>query len=519
MPTPTHPFPASQRTSYQFPVYRWIGWLAVAGFAIGLTVMFFISGMFGIPAPLGWAFFVITFTVGTMLLERPRLLLGLMMFYFMLMPSNRLFGLIGLPLPGFIDELFFLPFIAVIVMNWIQRRQLKEVTIFPLLFCFIAGISWYVNGKGYPYTAVQVTLVILKPYILWYYCRLTCTFRDEKELSRWLWIIIAYVALQYVYNILWQQGLWPKYHPDISGGVFGPDGSGGAHLVGYLSVFALFLLAGWWISKGREATKRRKFFVVVLALVIGYDLVFMTDTKHGLLFAPLAFIPFLSHRAVPFRLRLGMLVGGIAFVVASSFYFILFAGRLDLTRNWQQMKQSPKGEMFIAVTQDFSYLVPYPLLGAGPGRFCSDQAVQNMAPLARRYIIPYRDEANRHRLTYGGFGTRTGNSQLAWPQSDFFTLIGEFGWLGAATYFGFLGWVVFKLLAKVQTARSIPILAGTYMSLACCLIFLVFVILFVKVVTIPVLSFPLWMLIGRAWDMEIPDERRLESEPIAAEGL
>ena len=27
-------------------IYRWIGWLAVGGFAIGLTVMFFISGMF-----------------------------------------------------------------------------------------------------------------------------------------------------------------------------------------------------------------------------------------------------------------------------------------------------------------------------------------------------------------------------------------------------------------------------------------------------------------------------------------
>jgi uncharacterized protein YqgC (DUF456 family) len=35
-------------------------------------------------------------------------------------------------MPTFIDELFFLPFIAVIVMNWIQRRQLKEATLFPV---------------------------------------------------------------------------------------------------------------------------------------------------------------------------------------------------------------------------------------------------------------------------------------------------------------------------------------------------------------------------------------------------
>ena len=116
---PLSQLPASKRSSYQFPVYRWIGWLTVAGYAAGLTVMFFISGMFGIPAPLGWAFLVIMFVIGAMLLDRPKLLLGTMMFYFLLMPSNRLLGLLGLPLPTFIDELFFLPFIAVSVMSWI----------------------------------------------------------------------------------------------------------------------------------------------------------------------------------------------------------------------------------------------------------------------------------------------------------------------------------------------------------------------------------------------------------------
>lgn len=273
--------------------------------------------------------------------------------------------------------------------------------------------------------------------------------------------------------------------------------------MGYLSVFALFLLAGWWVSRGRRATKRQKFTVAFLALVIGYDLVFMTDTKHALLFAPLAFLPFLFHPAVPFRLRLSILAGGITFVIASSFYFFFFTGRLDLARNWQQMQQSPKGEMFIAVTEDFPFLVPYPILGAGPGRFCSDQAVANMVPLARRYVIPYRDELQRSQMTYGGFGTRTGASQLAWPQSDFFTLIGEFGWLGATAYFGFWIWIIWRLLSKAKAVRENDLLVGAYLSLACCMIFLMFVILFVKVVTIPVLSFPLWMLVGRTWDMKL----------------
>ncbi|MDD4341172.1 MAG: hypothetical protein PHO14_02950, partial [Kiritimatiellae bacterium] len=131
----TTQLPTSQRTSYQFPVYRWIGWLTVGGYVIGLTIMFFIAGMFGVPAPLGWAGIVILFTTGALLLDRPKLLLMVMLFYLLLMPANRFLGLISLPLPGFLDELFFLPFLAVIVMNWIQRRQLEEATIFPILFC------------------------------------------------------------------------------------------------------------------------------------------------------------------------------------------------------------------------------------------------------------------------------------------------------------------------------------------------------------------------------------------------
>ena len=102
----TPQLPPSQRTTYQFPVYRWIGWLAVAGFAIGLAIMFFISGMFGIPAPLGWAFLVIIFSLGTLLLDRPKLLLLLMLFFFMLMPKSRILGLLAIPLPSFLDELF-----------------------------------------------------------------------------------------------------------------------------------------------------------------------------------------------------------------------------------------------------------------------------------------------------------------------------------------------------------------------------------------------------------------------------
>ena len=501
MTTPAPSLPPSQRTTYQFPVYRWIGWLTVAGYAVGLTVMFFISGMFGIPAPIGWAALVILFTLGTLLLDRPKLLLTVMLFYFLLMPGNRVFGLVGIPLPTFIDELFFLPLIAVIAMNWIQRRQLKEASLFPLVFGVVAGLSWYVNRPSL-FTTVQVTLIMLKSYILWYFCRLTCTFEDEKQLLKWVWGYIVYVAIQFLYNMLWQRGPWPRYHPDRSGGVFGPFGTGGAHIVGYISVFALLLLAGWWVSAGRHALPRRRKIILAVATIIGYNLIFMTDTKHGLVLLPFAFLPFLLHPQFPARLRLGLFSGALVFMLAAVAYMQMALGSSSMRPFLRSFSQSPKGQLLYAVTVDFRHLVPYPLLGSGPGRFASRQAVEGRAGLARRYIIPYVDEQRRLAYFSGALsGTAAGSSVLGIPQTDFFVLMGEFGWLGALTYYSFLFWVAAKLWKKSRDISLERPVAGFYVALCCCLIFFAFTTTLLSTATIPVLAFPLWILIGRTWDM------------------
>jgi hypothetical protein len=505
------PLPGSRRTSYQFPAYRWIGWLAVAGFAIGLTVMFFISGLFGIPAPLGWAALVILFSIGTLLLDRPRLLLTLMMFYFLLMPGDRLFGLVGLPLPGFIDELFFLPFIAVIVMNWIQRRQLKEATFFPIAFCAIAALSWYVNGKPSPFTSIQVTLIMLKFYILWYFCRLTSTFETERQLSRWTWGYIVYAAIQYLYNILWHRSLWLRYHPDRSGGVFGPD-TAGAHLVGYLSVFTLLLLAGWWISSGARARPAARRWAIFLGVVIGYNLVFMTDTKHALILLPFAFAPLLFHPNVSARLRAGLVTVGAVFILATYVYFKLVVGDAQVRNYFNSIQETPKAEMFYAVTADFSHLVPYPLLGAGPGRFASNQGRESRAPLARRYIIPYYDEARRLGY-FGRQGTTAVSSVVGSVNTDFFVLMGEFGWAGAAVFYGFIGWIVIRLFRKSAALPRHDPKSGAYLGLASCVLFLIPITMITSASTVPPLMFPLWMLIGRAWDMKKKEDPAIE--PIA----
>ena len=503
MNNPVPHMPPSQRTNYQFPVYRWIGWLAVAGFAIGLTATFFIAGMFGVPAPLAWAFLVIAFTAMALLLDRPKLLLACMLFYILLMPGNRLLGLIGLPLPGFIDELFFLPFIAVIVMNWIQRRQLKEATIFPVVFCLVAALSWYVNGKPSPFTAARVTLIMLKFYILWYFCRLTCTFENERQLLRWAWGYIIYVAIQFFYNMLWQKGPWPHFHPDHSGGVFGPEGLGSAHIVGYISVFALLILAGWWVSCAASVRPARRRMVLMIALIIGYDLIFMTDTKHALLLAPLAFIPFLLHPNFPARLRLWLLLASFVFGLATVTYFHIASGGINVRSYVRSLVDSPKGEMMYAVTVDLPYLVPYPFLGAGPGCFNSHQAVNARVPLARRYIIPYLDEARRMDYFGKGYGgTLASSSVMGTPQTDLFVLMGEYGWLGAIIYYLFMGWVIVKLWKKSAHLPLTNPLSGLYMSTCCCIIFLVFTSVLISATTIGVLVFPLWIIIGRMWDMK-----------------
>ncbi len=492
--------PSRQLSNYQFPVYRWIGWLAVAGFAIGLTVMFFISGMFGIPAPLGWAFLVIVVVFGAMLLDRPRLLLVCMLFYFLLMPRNRLLGLVWVPLPGFIDELFFLPFIAVIVMNWIQRRQLKEATFFPVVFCLVAALSWYVNGKPSVFTSVQVTLVSLKFYILWYFCRLATPFQDLHRLERWTWAYIGYVALQFVYNMLWQQGPWPKFHPDRSGGVMGPQGSGPAHLIGYMCVFALFLLAGWWVSAGRTATRRQRWAWWICTVVIAYNLIFMTDTKHALVLCPLAFVPFLIHPRLPARLRAGLAAGGLMFILAAVLYFQIAVGNFRIQAYARSFWSSPKGQMLYAVTKDFPYLVRYPLLGAGPGLFTSNQAIAGRTPLARRYIIPFDDE--QRRLSYWGqSGNVTQASVLGAVRTDWFRVVGEFGWIGVVVFHGFLFWLAYRLYRKSWEWPLDNLVSGLYLGLSSCVIFLIIISFLCDAFTIPVMTFPLWVLIGCIWDM------------------
>lgn len=503
--------PESQRSTYQFPVYRWINWLAVAGYGIGLAAMFFLSALVGLPAPIIWPFFVVVFCVGVALLGNPRTLMNTMMFYFLLMPSNRVLGLFWVPLPGFVDELFFVPFIAVIIMNLIQGRSVKGGNWFPLLFFLVVALSWYVNGKPSPFTAVKILLVNLKFFIIWYFCRLTLPFKDFREMLRWCWLFIGFAAFQFAYNTLWHGAPWPRGHPDISGGVFGPD-SGCAHVVGYISVIALFILGGWSVTRMARQPVRRRIWIGVVAAIILYDLVFMTDTKHVLVLAPLACasLLFLPGLTAKFKLRvvlLGLLIG------LSGYYYMSTQHTEAYWRSLRKFWSSPKGQMFKAVTVDFPRLVHYPLLGAGPGRFASVEGVEHRAPLARRYITPYTDEEKRRGLV-GLKGTTIAASIAGSLSTDFFFITSEFGWFGEGVYLAFWGYCILALYLKgIQGRKAGSEVWGVYLGLSISLVLFIMLQLLTSVSTVACLSFPIWMLIGRIWDMPLSPARETETLP------
>ena len=501
--------PESQRSTYQFPVYRWINWLVVAGYGVGLAIMFFLGSLVGLPAAIVWPFFVFVFCAGVALLGRPKALLNCMMFYFFLMPNNRLFGLIPIPLPGFVDELFFLPIVAVIIMNLVQpvrAAQIKGGLWFAPLFLLVAAISWYVNGKPSPFTTLRATLIMLKPFLLWYYCRLTCPFESEKEIRFWIRALAVYASVQFFYNCLWQGAPWPRFHPDHSGGMFG---SGQAHLSGYISTYGIFAYMGWRFSMGRAASFREKAFWGILVAITAYDLIFMTDTKHGLVMIPFAILPFLLHPKVPNRVRQGMWAMAAVLVLFSAFYIQTFFhggfDRIISSVRKQMIVNSPKAESYKAVTLDFHNLVPYPLFGAGPGRFGSEISVDNQTPLARRYILPMMNERRRWHMT-AGQTSFSGDTQLRWPQSDLLTLLGEYGWLGATLFYSFMGWVVFQLYRKSFLADTTHLYFGATLSSCSCLIFLAMLMAIITPVTWPVISHAMWAFAGRLWEYEPPRE-------------
>ena len=506
----------TQRTQYSFPVYRFINWIAVGGYLIGLVAMYFLLGMFGIPAPLGWAAIVILLTIGILLIGKPKLLLNCLLFYFLLMPGNRLLGLLPIPLPNFLDELFFVPLIAVIVMYHINGHVRHGGLWFPALFVLITGLSWYVNGKPSTYALIKVTLINLKFFILWYYCRLTATFEDDKEAVRWAWLYVGYAALQFAYNCLWQRGPWPTRHPDYSFGVFGFPG---AHMVGYMSVLGLFLLYGIYIANRDRFSRRGKWGLLLLAVVLLHNLVFMTDTKHALVIAPVCCSVLFVLPHVSVRMRISAILLALAMGVAGFTYFHMQGG-MDWAQSWVRrgLQNSARAAVMQAVTRDFPYIVRYPLLGAGPGQFTSESAQASLKPLARRYILPYSAE-ERRRSYFGLQGTTSTASVIGSAAVDTFYIVGELGYAGELLFIVYFFWVAWQLLRRGTNERNKTRIWGISLMLGVGVLFLTALRFLANISTVPALSYPIWILIGRLWDMPPPGSKALPSADDALDAL
>lgn len=501
-----------QRSAAFVPAHRLATWIAIGGFALGLMAMFFVAGSFGIPAPIAWAFLVFVLSLGALLLNKPRTLLNLMMFYFLFMPFNRLFGIVLVPLPGFVDELFFIPCLAVIVMYTIQGKVVRGGLWFPIAAVAVGAVSWYVNGKASPFTALRVILINLKFFIIFYFCRLTCTFRDFKELEKWLKLYVFYGFIQYFYNVLHYRTPFVLHGNDTGAGIFFRQG---AHATGYVCILALFCLAGWWLA--RQRGKSFPFWKKAVALLVGlnifYDLTFMTDTKHGLLLMLPAAAPFFLHPAVPKKTRAtSMLLGGLA-LLAIVFYFIISNTgnqyRLHSLRDVvHSIEQRPKGVIAKALVQDMDFWLPFPLLGAGPGRFTSSQAIDGHAPLAMHYIQPFLDESRRAGYFYRS-GFTAAASILGSPENTLFTWWGEFGLPMTFVFYGFSFWiyVVFWRRAAASGGDWDDQTRSAALAVLGMLGFQLLMTLIDAVYTKTFISFFLWMVIGRMMDMNTASRR------------
>ena len=374
-------------------------------------------------------------------------------------------------------------------------------------------MSWYVNGKSYTFPAIRVALVLFKPFIVWYYCRLIRPMRTVREIRNFMWFYIFYAAIQFPFNVLWTGSVMPNWGRDADRctGLFGP-GSFAAHVIGYISLFALFMAAGWVMGGGfRKLRFWPKALVVGVLAVIAYDMVFKTGTKHALLMAPVAFLPFLLHPRIPMRMR--GTVWGMAAVMALMTTVFLSGNRV-MHRMWETFVDSPKGEMYRAVTKDFHFLVPYPMLGAGPARFGSDQAVRIRAPLARRYILPYNDEERRRRY-YGLGGTTVASSMLGSTNADFLAVASETGWMGTGCYYLFYGLIVWGFWRRSLQTENLE-LSGQLTALTSCLLFCVMLTFIYHSFNIPMLSYPLWILAGTLWDAK--DEELVGKKVLPGEG-
>ncbi|HOW96843.1 MAG TPA: hypothetical protein P5567_08900 [Kiritimatiellia bacterium] len=479
-----------------------IALLGIAGFVIGLVASYWVAGFFGFSPALMWSVLVILFVVGVFFLEHPKLYLYFVFFYHAVSFNGLFFGCLYVPIPfiGILDEALLAVPMAIIVMKAIHRQLPRGATFFPLLYLGLALLSWKVNHVP-TLNFIRVTLSYGKFYIFWFYARAIGPW-SPREKKLWFIMLLALAFLQLPFNVVWQKGLSIRLTADDSRGSIGS-----AHIVGYMSVIALFLLGGWLFSLKPPVPRKRVALALFMALLIAYDLIFLTDTKHVLLMVPLAAAPMFLFPRIGIRNRVLFGLAMLVFLVASWVY-LSFA-----TKSWENrpamvmhsMKYSGKGAVFRTITRDLAGEVPLlGLLGAGPGNFCSTVGTYSMRPLANKYVLPYVLTAFRSR------GQAAETSVIGSAMSSLYTLWGEFGPISMAFYFWFWFAAMRHLWRLCLQDPGFSFETGQRLGIIGGVITVFLVGMLIETFNLSMLMLPLWSLVGIHWvsGPEAPTQRK-----------
>jgi hypothetical protein len=468
------------------------GPLAVLIFFLGLLGAFFVAGVFGIAPPVFWAAVVIFFFISVFFLAHPKVYLLAMLIYFGFFTNAILLGRFFIPVPfsQVFDELILVVPLAILVMRGIQRTLPRHATWFPLFYTVLCVLSYKANQAPLM-NALRVWLTFGKFYIFWYFARAAGPW-SAVEKKRVVWMVVLFALVQLPFNVIWHRGL------RVTIGDFGTGTIGDAHMVGYVSTYGLFLLLALFLAKKHPFRPRPMAGYGVIAALISYNLIFLTDSKHVLVLLPLVGLPVLLSVRRSLRLRLFLVGAALAIALPSYAYLssIRREGKLTVRPSdyWYAMIHSGKGEVLRTILHELPDILPYPWLGAGPGNFCSAVATSSYRPLAVQYVLPYVI----HALRSGGLSTES--SVIGNPRTTLFILWGEMGVINALGYLGFWLYVLKGLWARSRRRDTPALDSECQIALFCNLVFLMILGLLIDTFSISILTLPLWALIGIFWD-------------------
>lgn len=470
-----------------------IGFLAIAGFLVGLVATFWVAGLFGFPAPLFWAAIVTAFILGVFLLQKPKVFLVFAFVYYYTFLNGMLFGTIRVPIPfaRLLDEFILAVPLAYLVMRSINRSLPRQATWFPFFYLVIALVSYKANDVP-TLNWVRAVLSLSKFYIYWYFARALGPW-SLAEKKRWFWGVFLFALAQFVMNVIWQRNIVVTIHPDYSVGTMG-----NAHLVGYVSAGAIFYTLAWFLTAGKTASRASRWGVLCGVVLISYNFIFLTDTKHALVTLPIVGLPFLLHRGIPMRYRMAVVLAAMVFLVFSGWYIVYgpYTMQASVADYFKILRWSGKGYLYRTILTQIPRENPTAFfIGVGPGNFCSTAGVYGFRPLAVKYVLPFIVQG----LRSGGASAEA--SVLGSPTASFLVLLGEFGWVGTIIYYAFWIWVAKRFFGLSQRSVRLDWDTGQRLALVCNIAFVLVQSFLTDLMGYGQIVLPMWTLAAMYWDV------------------